>query len=704
MMLVLAGCSSPHSSPADANTATDTNGGADVDGDGVPDSVDVCPDVPDPAQIDLDGDHVGWLCDPLESAVVQGVGTSPGFAAALSGNNFAAVIGPGLSGPRAILGATANLKLNLPGDSSDPMYAWTRSTKLSAPYIDRDGHVWWSIGGEIVGETGLVDLATGAYTKHQDGVLSMDSVAYVEGDLALVSLRDNWYGYGRAIFSPQNGTLVQLDVPAGGVRDQRASSRYLTQTGAPLTFVYPIAASSTGPYSLRSYVPFSAAATDVMLGGVPATNFDGLRGYRELVAGVGLPEVPYCAQQGTTYQYVGVSGTAVSTGILPFTECPYDAEFAAHTLVLTATEPNSTLGVVTVRDGVVHHTLPSLPTSQHVGLHGEDVLVMEAFTTPHMFWAVEPTTGQAVPLTSSLTNTKVTFAGSTVAITGIAPEADGFGNIVTVRYRPTSGVETITVATNISNNTQPIATMTAEGAVVVGTNTFGGMTWIVPAASTTVTELAGTELKGGFVRGNQTVLWAEVGISTTRTVYAYDEVGGTPRLTELATDQAYVKPVGPQWFAIINNSNTMKIARITREANQAPTLDVQATSSDANQLYVWGSTKNGDTVAGVESTLFLLTADTVTKVATGSMLHMYVDRNAQSQPIVGWGGTDSMGQYMCLASHPERCWTIPTSTTGTLFAESTTADGSIAAVMLDVTTTTVYIVRSIGPGTRQQPI
>jgi hypothetical protein len=38
--------------------------GHDEDGDGIPDSIDVCPHIYDPAQLDSDGDGVGDACDP----------------------------------------------------------------------------------------------------------------------------------------------------------------------------------------------------------------------------------------------------------------------------------------------------------------------------------------------------------------------------------------------------------------------------------------------------------------------------------------------------------------------------------------------------------------------------------------------------------------------------------------------------------------
>jgi hypothetical protein len=40
------------------------SGTHDEDGDGIPDCADVCPHIPDPAQLDSDGDGVGDACDP----------------------------------------------------------------------------------------------------------------------------------------------------------------------------------------------------------------------------------------------------------------------------------------------------------------------------------------------------------------------------------------------------------------------------------------------------------------------------------------------------------------------------------------------------------------------------------------------------------------------------------------------------------------
>ena len=46
----------------------------DTDGDGVPDSQDICPDDPNPDQADCDGDGVGNACDDSPVPSVSGWG------------------------------------------------------------------------------------------------------------------------------------------------------------------------------------------------------------------------------------------------------------------------------------------------------------------------------------------------------------------------------------------------------------------------------------------------------------------------------------------------------------------------------------------------------------------------------------------------------------------------------------------------------
>ena len=64
----------------EVNNGTDPNN-SDSDGDGVPDSQDCCPNVPNPGQEDSDGDGVGDACEEPEEIPTLGVAPISGLIA-----------------------------------------------------------------------------------------------------------------------------------------------------------------------------------------------------------------------------------------------------------------------------------------------------------------------------------------------------------------------------------------------------------------------------------------------------------------------------------------------------------------------------------------------------------------------------------------------------------------------------------------------
>src|SRR5579883_331732 len=62
-VVVLAACGRVDFAPRPVDAPSPVMG-HDEDGDGVPDAIDVCPHIPDPAQLDRDGDGIGDACDP----------------------------------------------------------------------------------------------------------------------------------------------------------------------------------------------------------------------------------------------------------------------------------------------------------------------------------------------------------------------------------------------------------------------------------------------------------------------------------------------------------------------------------------------------------------------------------------------------------------------------------------------------------------
>jgi hypothetical protein len=98
--LVVAACGSPSGAPdgmppgIDGETidasidAPSCAVALDTDDDGVCDERDVCPETPDPGQVDLDGDGRGWVCDDTESITWAGSAGSTPEVEVLEGRDF----------------------------------------------------------------------------------------------------------------------------------------------------------------------------------------------------------------------------------------------------------------------------------------------------------------------------------------------------------------------------------------------------------------------------------------------------------------------------------------------------------------------------------------------------------------------------------------------------------------------------------------
>ena len=117
----------------DAGSGSD--GGAvctgDHDQDGICDEQDDCPDVFDPGQADLDGDGLGWVCDPVESVTLPTTLTVAGNGwFALHGKTFAGVAPLGCTSnypptcAEALVTASPYGKAVVRTDSTDPGDAW----------------------------------------------------------------------------------------------------------------------------------------------------------------------------------------------------------------------------------------------------------------------------------------------------------------------------------------------------------------------------------------------------------------------------------------------------------------------------------------------------------------------------------------------------------------------------------------------------
>src|SRR5690242_4195146 len=92
------GASSPDAAGPDAHVCLS---GPDQDGDGYCDDEDLCPTIPNPAQVDLDADGQGWACDDNESLLVSGPLDPPPQVEVMSSTEvFGAVLRLGCAGLR----------------------------------------------------------------------------------------------------------------------------------------------------------------------------------------------------------------------------------------------------------------------------------------------------------------------------------------------------------------------------------------------------------------------------------------------------------------------------------------------------------------------------------------------------------------------------------------------------------------------------
>jgi hypothetical protein len=105
--------------------------------------------------------------------------------------------------------------------------------------------------------------------------------------------------------------------------------------------------------------------------------------------------------------------------------------------------------------------------------------------------------------------------------------------------------------------------------------------------------------------------------------------------------------------------------------------------------------------------LYELLPDAVVKVATSASEMRLITADDNPDIVVGWTGSDALGNYACLASQPDRCWALPPGGDGWTsgWLNSSAGDGGFALVRVEPSgsSTLVHIFRTIGTGDRPQP-
>jgi hypothetical protein len=718
VVVLLAACGhSPHSAPDGAPGDSGTDGAADAgvdgpsdgaidampctapdtDGDGVCDTQDLCPDVADPGQADLDGDHIGWMCDPVESLTMVGDQQIPDVVASIHENTFAArtrfqyvtnnVVGHSI----VQVGATGAVITR--SDSTAPEDAWQSASTtpwLDGPVVTPDDHVLWS-RGYYTGETGDFDVATHTFTTRANGVfdpvhLPRQSLLYAGPALEAFSLS-----------TAQDGlTTAFVDVRAGGTLVPIATAQeFMDPSGRDLQAI-PGTTRALVPVrrnfhpGLQVYTQGAAALDDMIVDGAPLTNLDEL----EPMLVDGSPR-GYCAERATQSYYAGWDATgAVVAYELP-AGCGDLATDRGGTTLFRASSGNHD-----VISYVVAGTLHSITTGAFARIQGTTLPLLVISPTDVWQIAVD---GTASLVASGSEYGGVSMFGDTIHVLEFhryPDDPNGHGDWILTRFRSGQTAQSVTLLTNELEGLGLRVLTTVEGAALVS----GGPDLVVPSQSMTPVTSPVWNMNGG-IRDGRTVVFAAAPPGTMGAPYMYSEVNGTPTFTMLDTPRLQISttfvdtPQGPtSWFAYSTPTAACKLARFTT----GMTLET-VPCRDPISVHVLGTRADGTILASDGESVFALTSTGAQRIGASTTYEEPILDTSTSPPtLVGWSALHGMEEFSCLAMHPERCWNYPYAFVTAYTTYASAAADSFQRVIQSwqgmAGQVLVTVVRSIGPG------
>ncbi len=741
------GCSSNHGPPLqqdgavpdgaviDASPDAPSCNGPDRDHDGICDDVDDCPDVFDPGQPDLDHDGIGWVCDSVESTSIDiGSNTFNGAGGGLHDTTFAGSFAfdctqmpTGLACSSALLAVSPYGVVSGRTDSSQPQDAWLAGMRVNLG-ITADDNILATRTGSAATDTGTWSIPGGIYTPLIAQIAQYDTSENATVLLGMLAPGSQIPGQYDLLAAPSGGQLVTLATPQTYLRVNPSFSG--PQLSQFFGIVTPTVNGSTTTYSLRTFTAGATALADVMIAGTPATDLD-------QVNGIGQPSapdyvgIPYYALRGTQ-AYVGNVSPIGSWFIpLPFSSSQYipggleSSPTSSSTLFVEGQPGPNMWTVIGVRNGQAFDVLVNEPvTAPNVHIYGDQVPIIALdpgnSSTP---WKVVAITSNntIVPISTNLIDVTISVEGDVAQITGVPMGSTAPANLVLVRYRMSTGtLDQATIQTNVPVVPAPLTTTTEGAAIIIATNA----NLVVPSGSMTPMGAGFSSIDDVWARGSGTVVLA-VPTGGTPGLYAYDEVGGQPRFTQLIppTNGLGVFPLDPQtgpptqWFDYGTGTNCT-IAKLAT-VNGAPALANQIPCQYSFNVHPIGLTGDGSLVESDVSlstpnvaNYYLLGATTGALIAqfassgTGAGPRMITDLSVPGSPIVGWVGTDMLGPVACLASHPDWCWALPPAPFYGLEGNAGPPDGSIMveAGTTSGTTATLTIIRSLDHGNRPQPL
>lgn len=670
----------------------------DTDGDGVFDHVDVCPTIADPAQVDLDGDHIGWMCDPVESTTIQHTGIPSYFKLAVRGDTAGASFQYDCA-----TGTCQSAALSVGPGGVSRADSHTAAWLLGRPnwgWVSGENRVLWSF---IQGDIGIGEhnAATQTFTTKYDGNLQGGDefgVRRFERDqLTVLPSYSPTQGY--ALLEPRaNGDLFII---AESARDYDVKA-ITGHDPANLLFT----TSSPTSQSVQRFAPGATASETVTAGSVALSHA------YETRAIISWPGVlmGLCADQDGARYFVPTDDGAVSGQVLPLPSCNVaGAQTLDHRLRVIVAGIDGfhpTGGVAFVLDGVMH---PLAISPYGVEVFGRSVPAAIRATVPGGVQSVTAVsaTGMTHLVASNVTESLVSIEGETVHVL-----ARRGADHVLFRYRNGS-VSEVTLPAYSATTDETVLLTTKEGAALISTLTTA---FVVPSQTMTASAIDFHGLRG-FVRADATLFFASHNQAGSKpALYSYSEVGSVPQYAALTVESnatLYAYPLDgfdgalTSWFAYVKDGICLLarpelVGTTVNLVGDVPCLAgavIDGVTHD-NKLIV----RTGDHVA-VEQ-LHLLDGDTMTKVASSSRQFRLMYATPDSHLVLGWMGSDSTSnEFLCLGTHPERCWSPPLAT-HTWAAPVAGQPDAMHAVFLEQLSGAVKFtsIKAIGPGTRPQPL
>lgn len=693
---LVAACSSPHAlsdaGSSDAAVVDDA-------------TIDAPPDAPGPpcsTTIDLDGDGLGWECDPVEHLSLANASNPYPWFAYLADGVFAAHVGFHCSGASCADNAAIEIRPDRMtlrrSDSGLPEDAWLRSPTVGGPCIDAAHTVWWS--SSATGMTGTLDSA-GAFTPVASPLIGACIVVGNRTALLAMTTSDSPLGELTSTVAPGGGTLHPVATADFG----RLDALKIDVAFAPA--VIALASQS----SLLQLHPGDTAPSDVIVEGSATTIVDEVTpipadgGHSAFDNYVRSPVARYLVRRGGVAYVVSITATETVWARLPRTDvtCRRSPNDAVTYCDARDTPDGTTASLYAIRGSIVRPVFELLAgDAAPAVITGTSLQLIQR---GDRVWAFD--TGNNVALLNDDLTTVHTAVRDDVAFV-VGVRASAMARAEVKRFGIT-GFPSMSLDHGADATYNPSMLVTPEYDLLVG---GVAQMYVIQHQNPYADPFGGSPVFTGFTRGTNTVLVKG------NQLWAYNRFGasggpgfglittGEPGMRAYPLDPAHGPPT--EYFAF-GGSGPARIGKLYYDMMAPELLEVPC-SGTPEQVHAYGSTHEGVPVAACQTssdTYVFELPPTAPKLVAHfeSEATIYADSRLADRPVVAWSGHSrtTHADTICRASSPGACWRIPFGTRTTLGVDSV-ADTFTLLVHAAATNLDLWILRPLGSGEEPQPV